>query len=79
MRVEFTINNSSAPEARYLTWTKSPLRLRLLDAAPSASPVRVTLSMQRQPNGGALRFSPTASGTLRTTLVVPLSTNESGW
>lgn len=70
MQLEFTVNNSLAPAARYLTWVPSPLRLRLLDADPSAGPVTVTLSEQRAPNGGSIRFSATATGPNRTTLNV---------
>lgn len=75
MRIEFTINNNTAPEARYLTWAPSHLRLRLLDAAPTPDTIVVTLGEQREPNGGSIRFSSTAGGQLRRTLQVPMPTN----
>lgn len=75
MRVEFAINNSTSPAARYLTWAPSPLRMRLLDAAPATGGVTVTLSVSRQANGGSVRYSLTENGTFRTTLRVVLPTN----
>ena len=75
MRVEFTINGNSAPSARYLTWTPSPLRLRLLDAPPLPLSASVTLSEQVKPGGGSLRFSSTETGPQRGTLKVALPAN----
>lgn len=57
MEIEFTINNSNDKSARYLTWTPSPLRLRLLGAPPGSADVEVTITEKRKANGGSLRFS----------------------
>lgn len=76
MRVDFTINNSVSDMARYLTWASSPLRLRLLDA-PAGADVQVTLSEDRQPNGGSVRFCGTSDGNFTPTLKVQLPTNGS--
>ncbi|MHA6894728.1 tyrosinase family protein [Ralstonia pseudosolanacearum] len=71
MRIDFTINNGGDAGARYLTWAPSPLRLRLLDATPGPD-VAATLSEDRQPNGGSIRFSATPDGNFTPTLKVPL-------
>lgn len=75
MRIDFTINNSTQPEARYVTWAPSPLRLRLLDAVPSPQPVQVTLVERRNPAGGSIRFSTTRGGTYSTRLTIPMPTD----
>ena len=75
MQLDFTINNSTAPEARYVTWAPSPLRLRLLDAALSPQPVSVTLTELRKPSGGALRFSTTRGGTYTASLTISIPTD----
>lgn len=74
MRIDFTINNGSDASARYLTWAPSPLRLRLLDATPGPD-VAVTLSEDRQPNGGSVRFCATQGGNYTPTLKVSMPTN----
>lgn len=74
MQVDFTINNSKSDPSRYLTWAPSPLRLRLLDA-PAGTDVQVTLSENRLPNGGSVRFCATLDGNFTPTLKVPLPTN----
>lgn len=71
MRIDFTINNGGDAGARYLTWAPSPLRLRLLDATPGPDVV-ATLSEDRQPNGGSIRFSATPDGNFTPTLKVSL-------
>lgn len=71
MRIDFTINNGGDAAARYLTWAPSPLRLRLLDATPGPDVV-ATLSEDRQPNGGSIRFCATPDGNFTPTLKVPL-------
>lgn len=70
MRIEFALNNSTDPAARYLTWGLSPLRLRLLDASPAAASVNVTLSETSAAGGGSVRFSAIETGTFKTTLKV---------
>ncbi|AXW61821.1 tyrosinase [Ralstonia solanacearum] len=74
MRIDFTINNGGDASARYLTWAPSPLRLRLLDATPGPDVV-VTLSEDRQPNGGSVRFGATQGGNYTPTLKVSMPTN----
>ena len=74
MRVDFNINNSASDSARYLTWSPSPLRLRLLDS-PAGPDVSVTLSEERLANGGSIRFCAKPDGTYTPTLKVALPTN----
>lgn len=73
MKLEFAINNSVDPAARYLTWSPSPLRLRLLDADPTGGPIRVTLTESAAPGGGSIRFStgPTTAATATLAVDVP--------
>lgn len=75
MRIDFTINGHSHASARFLTWTPSPLRLRLLDAPPLPASVSVTLAEQAKPGGGSLRFSSTETGPQRATLKLDLPSN----
>ncbi|EUC12339.1 tyrosinase family protein [Paraburkholderia hospita] len=74
MRIDLTVNNVGDVSARYLTWAPSPLRLRLLDATPGQDVV-VTLSEDRQSNGGSVRFCATPSGRYTTMLKISVPTS----
>jgi tyrosinase len=75
MRIEFVLNNSNEASARYLTWTPSTLRLRLIDVPPGSVAVDVKIGELRKPNGGALRFSAAAGGAGQTSLKLKLPAN----
>jgi len=77
MKIEFAVNNSSSAAARYLTWSLSPLRLRLLDAAPSSNAVTVSLSEERDATGGSIRFCEKPGDPPKASLKVSMPANGS--
>ncbi|ALP68644.1 tyrosinase family protein [Paraburkholderia caribensis] len=74
MRIDISINNGGDVSARYLTWAAAPLRLRLLDATQGPD-IPVTISEDRGPNGGSVRFCATQNGRYTATLKLAMPTN----
>src|SRR5215510_7119911 len=63
MAVEFRINNSADPKARYLSWAPSPCQIRVTDAAGAAVPgATLTISGKSAASGGAVVFRKGTSG-----------------
>ena len=76
MNVEFEVNNSPVPEARYLSWAPSACRIRVSDPAGVASQtVNLTISDRSVSDGGEVIFRRSTSGpfTNNITLTVPTS------
>ncbi len=57
MNVEILINNSADPRARYLTWARSPCKIRLSDATGLSAPPQIEIRSNTAAGGGELRFS----------------------
>jgi len=73
MTVNLQINNSASPQARYLTWTPSPCRIRLTDPSGASAPlVNVTLTSRSSATGGGITFRKTATDTSSTSLSLQL-------
>lgn len=82
MKVEVQINNSTSPEARYVTWAPSPVRIRFTDITglpPPTAGVRVSviLRSQTKAGGGDLVFYSTINAAPATTLTVQVPLNGS--
>ncbi|MBH5372119.1 tyrosinase family protein [Bradyrhizobium glycinis] len=76
MNVELQINNSTAPEARFVTWVPSPCRIRVTDpSGASASTVSVKIAAVSAANGGAVGFRSGTTGALASSLTLTVPTN----
>jgi tyrosinase len=72
---ELQINNNVEPNARFVTWGRSPCRIRMTDPTGAASdPVNVRLTSVSGATGGAVRFSASLTGALSNSLTLPLPT-----
>ena len=84
MQVELSLNNSSSPTARYLTWSPTPLRLRLTDVPPLPAPpigaaLAVTLRAERSgPTSGDLLFRATGPGAPKPAATLKVSLPRNG-
>jgi len=56
MKAEIVVNNSSKPDANYLTWAPSPLRVRMTTPIAELPRRQVTLRAKRKAGGGDLVF-----------------------
>lgn len=73
MKVEFMINDSADPKARYVTWAPSPCRVRVTDPAGSTGPtVTVQLTARSTASAGAVVFRTGASGAFTASLTLQL-------
>lgn len=74
MDVQFLINNSAAPTARYVSWAPSQCTIRVTNPAGIASgPVRVKLSNRSTTGGQLVFYAPNKTkGSSSITLKVPL-------
>lgn len=80
MQAEIQINNSADAQARYVGWTPSPCRIRLVDTSgmpPQASTVKVRLSSSGVAGGGKVRFIATPGSTPKPTIKLDLKRDGS--
>ncbi|MFN0130077.1 MAG: tyrosinase family protein [Verrucomicrobiales bacterium] len=71
MNIEIQINDSTSAEARFLTWSPSPCRVRITNPADLVTPTAsVTLTGISTADGGAIRFSTSATGPFTASLTV---------
>lgn len=63
MAVEFTINNSKDPKARFVSWAPSPCQIRVTDPAGAAVPgVTVQITGKSAAGGGVIVFRKGTTG-----------------
>src|SRR4051794_9066942 len=75
MNLELQINNSTASDARFVTWTPSPCRIRVTDPTGATPPtVNVNIAGKSAASGGAVRFRNGTTGAFANTitLTVPI-------
>jgi tyrosinase len=75
MDVELQINNSTAPEARFLTWSPSPCRIRVTNPSGANTPtVSVKIVGVSAASGGSVVFRSGSTGAFSSTvtLTVPV-------
>src|SRR5690349_1390329 len=76
MDIELEINNSTAPEARFVNWSPAPCRSRVTDPAGANAPtVSVTIAGVSAANGGAIRFRSGTTGAFANALTLTVPTN----
>ncbi|MDF0521703.1 tyrosinase family protein [Bradyrhizobium yuanmingense] len=76
MDVELQINNSTAPEARFVTWVPSPCRIRVTDpSGANASTVSVKIAAVSAANGGGVGFRSGTTGAFASSLTLTVPTN----
>src|SRR5262245_65238397 len=76
MNVELQINNSIAPDARFLSWSPSPCRIRVTNPSGVNVPtVNVRIAGVSAAGGGAVVFRSGAAGAFsnNVTLAVPVN------
>ena len=76
MDVELQINNSTASEARFLSWCPSPCRIRVTNPSGATTPtVNVKIAAVSAANGGAATFKAGTTGAFSAsiTLAVPVN------
>jgi tyrosinase len=76
MNVELQINNSTAPDALFLSWSPSPCRIRVTNPSGVNTPtVSVKIAGASAASGGAVVFRSGASGVFSSslTLTVPIN------
>ena len=75
MDVELQINNSTSPDAQFVTWAPSPCRIRVTNPAGSTGPTAsVKLSSTSAASAGAVRFRSGTSGAFAATLTLAVPT-----
>jgi tyrosinase len=75
MNADLQINNSANPQARYVTWSPSPCRIRMSNPSGAlGSSVTVILS-SISTGTGAIRFRTSPTGASSATLSLPLPVN----
>jgi hypothetical protein len=63
MDVELQINNSASPDARFLTWSPSPCRVRMTNPSGATGPsVTVRITGASTASGGAVVFRSGTTG-----------------
>jgi len=77
MKAEIFVNNSQEAGARYVGWSPSPARIRLLDAGGATQSVKVTLSAVSAPKGGQLIFSTARASAPKASLTLDLPADGS--
>lgn len=68
MAIQFLMNGTAAPEARYVTWAPSPCALRLTGTHATALASRVHISNRAAAGGGRLLFYTRPDGPPQTSL-----------
>jgi tyrosinase len=76
MNVELQINNSTNPNAQFVSWAPSPCRIRVTNPAGAAGPnASVKLSSTSAANGGSVGFRSGTTGAFAPTLTLTLPVN----
>ena len=76
MDVELQINNGITPQARFVTWSPSPCRIRVTNPSGTNAPtVSVKIAGASAANGGAVGFRSGTTGALASTLTLTVPTN----
>jgi tyrosinase len=71
MNVELQINNSTAPEARFLGWSPSPCRIRVTNPSGANTPtVGVKITAASAANGGVVVFRAGTTGAFSNSVTV---------
>ena len=75
MDVELQVNNSAAPEARYVSWAPASCRVRVTNPTGATSPVNLTITGVSAASGGAVVFRRSTTGSFSNslTLSVPIT------
>src|SRR3712207_5353991 len=78
MKVELQINNSALPEARFVTWSPSPCRIRMTDPVGVTPPaVNVQITGVSVPGGGEVGLRSGTAGPFANGITVAVPTNGS--
>jgi tyrosinase len=76
MDVELQVNNSTSPNARFVSWALSPCRIRVSNPAGAPSPtVNVRIAGVSAASGGAVVFRAGAAGAFANSLTLAVPTN----
>jgi len=76
MDVELQINNGITPDARFVTWSPSPCRIRVTNPSGANVPtVSVKIAGVSAANGGAVRFRSGTTGAFASSLTLTVPTN----
>ena len=76
MNVELLINNSPNINARFVSWTPAPCRIRMTNASGATPPsVNIQIRSVSAAGGGAIVFRSGTTGAFSTTLTVSVPTN----
>ena len=76
MNVEFEINSSVDPKARFVSWAPSPCRIRVSNSSDTTSPnVTVKITGKSVAGGGAVVFRKTTTGSFASSVTVSVPTN----
>ena len=76
MDVELQVNNSAAANARFLTWTPSPCRIRVTNPSGATGPtVNVRIASVSAASGGELVFRLGTTGAFASSLTVSVPVN----
>ena len=76
MTIDLQINNNPNPNARFVSWTPSPCRIRVTNPAGTTGPsVILKLSCKSASGGGAVLFRAGTSGAFATTITVTVPTS----
>jgi tyrosinase len=76
MQVVFSINNSTSPAARYLTWAPGPCRVRVTNPAGApAVRLAVRIGSRSRAAGGAVQFATRPGGPYTSTVTLTLAVN----
>ena len=76
MDIEFQINNSVSPAARFVTWAPSPCRIRMTNPSGATSPVvNVQITGRSAAGGGTVEFRGNAPRPFSSSLTVPVPIN----
>jgi len=73
MAIQFLINGSASPAARYVTWAPSPCSIQLTAGPGVTSPVSVTLRNKPPASGGNVVFYSSATAAAGNTLPLTLT------
>jgi len=73
MAIQFLINGTANPKARYVTWAPSPCSIQLTAGPGVTSPVNVTLRNKPPASGGNVVFYASATAAASNTLPLTLT------
>lgn len=76
MNVEFQINNSVSPSARFVSWVPSPCRIRMTNPSGATTPtVTIRITSTSAATAGAVVFRKGTTGLFSTSLSLSVPTN----